>query len=79
MNIVVLVIVAIVLFAVFLKTHSKHKSPARSAIMNMALGVLSLSIVAPLISVTVSVYTVFVTLTLGVPGTLLVVIGNFLT
>jgi hypothetical protein len=69
-----LVIITIILFIVFLKTHSKHKSPAAAAIINMVLGVLSLSIAAPFADAAVNVYTVFTALTLGVPGTVLVIL-----
>ena len=70
----VIVITAIILFAVFLSTHSRHKTPAKSAIANMVLGVLSLVLFAPILSVSVNVYTVFTALTLGLPGTALVLL-----
>jgi len=74
----ILIVTAIVLFAVFLKTHSRRKKPAKAAIINMILGSSSLVLSAAVFSAAVNVYTMFVALTLGVPGTVLVVLGNFL-
>jgi hypothetical protein len=78
MNIILLIMIAAVLFAVFLKIHSRHKSPAKAAIANMIIGVLTLAVIAPIASLTVNVYTVFLSLTLGIPGTALVVVTNLL-
>jgi hypothetical protein len=72
----IIAVIALVMFAVFLRAHSKHKSPAKAAISNMVLGVLSLALFAPIVSAAVNVYTVFVALTLGIPGTALVVLGS---
>jgi hypothetical protein len=76
MNIIILILSAVVLFSVFLAAHSRHRSPAKSAIVNMVTGVLSLAIIAPIASVAVNLFTVFAALTLGVPGTALVVVMN---
>ncbi|MCL2037278.1 MAG: hypothetical protein FWG83_07855, partial [Oscillospiraceae bacterium] len=61
-----LIITAIVLFIIFLKTHSKHKKPVQAATANMIMGVVSLVLASSIFSVTVNVYTVFISLTLGI-------------
>ena len=71
MDILVLILVMIVLFAVFIKTHSRHRFPARIAVANMLLGTVTLAGVSVVFSVTVNFYTTFLSLTLGVPGVLL--------
>jgi hypothetical protein len=43
----------------------------------MITGVLSLMVIAPVVSAEVNVWTVFTALTLGVPGTVLVILGRF--
>jgi len=74
----VLIIVGLVLLVMFLIVHSKSKSPAKTAVANMVAGVLSLVLFAPVVSASVNIYTVFAALTMGVPGTALVVLGTVL-
>ena len=74
----IIIISAIILFAVFLFSHSRHKTPAKAAVANMVLGVLSLVLFAPIVSGAVNIYTVFTVLTLGLPGTVLVILGSVL-
>jgi predicted membrane channel-forming protein YqfA (hemolysin III family) len=69
---VLLILLAVALFAVFMRAHSRHKTPAKAAVVNMILGVLTLAVIAPILSVAVNWFTVFVALTLGVPGTALI-------
>jgi hypothetical protein len=73
-SVLIAIILAVVLFSVFMILHCRHKSPAKAAVMNMLLGVLSLAVSAPLFGAAVNVYTVFTALTLGVPGTVLVAV-----
>ena len=76
--IIIAAIVAIALFALFLRVHSRQKRPAKSAILHMSLGSAGLVIAAIVTPVAVNVYTMFAALTLGIPGTVLVVLGNLL-
>jgi len=78
MSNLIIIITAIILFAIFFIAHSQHKTPAKSAVANMVLGVLSLVLFAPILSVSVNIYTVFAALTLGLPGTALVVLCSVL-
>jgi hypothetical protein len=78
MTILIIIFFAAVMFTVFLKGHSRHKFPCVSAIAGMTLGVISLVLIAPVVSAAVNVYTVFAALTLGIPGTLLVVLVTFI-
>jgi len=66
---VITIITGIILFAVFMRTHSKHRRPALAAIANMLLGTAGL-IAASMIfgGIRVNIYTVFAALTLGLPG-----------
>jgi len=75
MSVIFLIITALILFAVFLKTHSKHKTPAKAAIVNMLLGTATLILISPLADAPVNIYTMFTVLTLGIPGTILIAIG----
>jgi hypothetical protein len=68
------VILAAVLFAGFMYLHSRHRKPLKAAVANMILGVATLILAAPFASASVNLYTVFISLTLGVPGTILVVL-----
>ena len=74
----ILIILGAILFIVFIKAHSRHKKPLRAAVISMVPGVLSLVLIAPVISLPVNVYTVFVSLTLGIAGTALTAIGSVL-
>jgi hypothetical protein len=71
-------VLAIVLFAGFLKLHSRHRRPLKAAVANMILGVSTLILAAPLAEAAVNLYTVFLVLTLGVPGTMLVIVGTLI-
>jgi hypothetical protein len=73
------VIAALVLFAVFMKLHSRHRKPLKAAAANMVLGVATLLLAASLVSAAIDFRTVFVALTLGVPGTVLVVLETLIT
>jgi hypothetical protein len=73
---IVLIITAIVLFIVFIRTHSRHRRPGFAAVANMALGVGALVLFAPLTSASVNLLTVFAALTLGLPGVALVLLGS---
>jgi len=75
---IILIITAVILFAVFIKAHSRRKSPARAAIANMVLGTLLLVLVSPLIDSAINIYTMFAALTLGIPGVVVVVAGKVL-
>ena len=72
----VIIIVFVILSGIFIKLHSKHKKPLRAAVGNMVLGTASLLTASILLSVKVNMFTMFISLTLGVPGTILVVLGT---
>ncbi|MCL2633731.1 MAG: hypothetical protein FWD34_04365 [Oscillospiraceae bacterium] len=76
--IVLVIITAIVLFAVFMKTHSLHKKPLQTAIVNMLLSTGTLLAVSAFLPVNVNIYTMFIALTLGIPGNVLVILGTLL-
>ncbi|MCL2036240.1 MAG: hypothetical protein FWG83_02485 [Oscillospiraceae bacterium] len=78
MTLIAVAVIAVILFALFLKIHSRHKEPSKAALANMFLGVLSLIFVAPLVSASVNFCTVFTSLTLGLPGTTLVAIMSLI-
>jgi membrane protein CcdC involved in cytochrome C biogenesis len=78
MSIIITILVGLALFILFIKAHSRHKHPAKVAIVNMIFGVLSLAIVAPFVQASVNVYAVFTALTLGVPGAVAVAVVSLL-
>jgi amino acid transporter len=69
---------AVALFAMFLYIHSRHKSPVFAAITNMILGVTSLVLLAPSVEAEVNLHSVFLSLTLGLPGALLTIFLEFI-
>ncbi|MCL2754931.1 MAG: hypothetical protein FWD35_04355 [Oscillospiraceae bacterium] len=69
---------AVILFFAFLSLHSRHRKPAAAACVNMILGAGTLILAAPLAGVAVNLYTLFAALTLGVPGTVAVVLGTLI-
>ena len=73
-TLIIFVILAVVLFAIFTKIHLKHRHTIRIATCNMLLGALSLIGLGLITTVTVNAYTAFVALTMGVPGAVLVTI-----
>ena len=68
---------AIAMLILFLRLHMGHRKPVRAAVCNMLLGVGALVAVAAVFdTLSVNVGTVFVSLTLGVPGVVLVAALN---
>jgi len=73
------IIVGAALFAVFMKTHARHRSPAKAAVTNMLLGAGSLCAASLFLGgISVNLFTTFAALTLGLPGTALIILGRFL-
>jgi len=72
----IIIISAVVLFAAFLLLHSRHRKPAAAAVANMVLGSATLALFAPFAGAAVNLHTLFISLTLGVPGTLAVVLAG---
>ncbi|MCL1882014.1 MAG: pro-sigmaK processing inhibitor BofA family protein [Oscillospiraceae bacterium] len=70
-------IVAVMLLFAFLKLHSKARKPLKLAVVNMSIGIVTLVVIAQFTSVLVNVYTVFMSLALGIPGALLITSGTF--
>ena len=69
-------LVFVILFGFFILIHAKHKSPLKAASANMTLGTISLIAAALTVGAAVNVYTMFVALTLGVPGGVLIAVAT---
>jgi len=76
---IALIIAGIILVSLFMKTHARHRSPAKAAVVNMMPYTEALFAAAAFFgTVRVNMYTVFVALTLGLPGTCAITLGGLL-
>ncbi|MCL2694260.1 MAG: pro-sigmaK processing inhibitor BofA family protein [Oscillospiraceae bacterium] len=82
LNIIFLCLAAFLLFN-FIKAACKHEKPVKKAVLSMLTGGGSLAAVSFVgglfgLSIAVNIYTVFIALTLGIPGVVLLLLKLFL-
>jgi len=74
---VAVIITGALLFAVFMKIHARHRTPAKAAVFNMLAGTAALCAAAFMFGgIRVNVFTEFAALTLGLPGVALIMLGK---
>ena len=80
---IIYITISLIILLYFIKTALKSKSPVKNAAKSMLVGAAALaltSVGAGLfgVIVAVNIYTVFIALTLGIPGVILIILKLFL-